>query len=206
MHAEVDRNAGDAAGRGKRDAIVSAAVAEFQAHGFADARMDRIAERAQVSKRTLYKHFEGKEALFRAIVDRMVDSFREARETPFDPGRPLREQLEALGWTEGRLFLDAGFMAQVRMLLAEAARDAGLSAELDARLAACGPFRRFYAGAAAAGALGATDPEAAALQHLGLLKGRLFWPALHAGRAPSREEVEMVVTQAADLLAAAWRS
>jgi TetR/AcrR family transcriptional regulator of autoinduction and epiphytic fitness len=42
----------------KRGQILDAAVAEFQERGFAGASMDRIAERANVSKRTVYNHFD----------------------------------------------------------------------------------------------------------------------------------------------------
>jgi TetR/AcrR family transcriptional regulator of autoinduction and epiphytic fitness len=56
----------------KRAQIIDAAVAEFQELGFAGASMDRIAARAQVSKRTVYRHFDGKEALFRAILELMA--------------------------------------------------------------------------------------------------------------------------------------
>ena len=53
----------------KRQAIVDAAIAEFREHGFEVANMDRIAGRAQVSKRTVYNHFSGKDALFRAVYE-----------------------------------------------------------------------------------------------------------------------------------------
>ncbi len=54
--------------RGTRDAIVAAALDVFTENGFAAARMDEVAARAGVAKGTLYLHFEGKEALFEAIL------------------------------------------------------------------------------------------------------------------------------------------
>ncbi len=42
----------------KRDAIVAAATELFLAHGFGDVSMDAIAAKAEVSKRTVYSHFE----------------------------------------------------------------------------------------------------------------------------------------------------
>ena len=47
----------------KKKQIVQAAIAEFQEKGYAGASMDRISERAQVSKRTVYNHFESKDVL-----------------------------------------------------------------------------------------------------------------------------------------------
>ena len=52
----------------KREDIIQAAVSEFIANGFSATSMDRIAATAQVSKRTVYNHFENKEALFQVIT------------------------------------------------------------------------------------------------------------------------------------------
>lgn len=49
--------------------ILRAATTEFAAHGFAGARIDRIAEAAAVNKERLYAHVGDKLALFRAVVE-----------------------------------------------------------------------------------------------------------------------------------------
>ncbi len=48
--------------------ICAAALAVFAEKGFAAARLDEIAQRAGVSKGTLYLYFKDKEELFRAVV------------------------------------------------------------------------------------------------------------------------------------------
>ncbi|MEU7812433.1 TetR/AcrR family transcriptional regulator [Pseudonocardia sp. NPDC049154] len=50
----------------KQAAILAAATDCFLADGYAGASMDRVAERAGVSKQTVYGHFGGKESLFTA--------------------------------------------------------------------------------------------------------------------------------------------
>ena len=55
-------------------AIVEAARKQFLQHGFAAANMDTIAEVANVSKRTVYKHFQDKQALFGAVVQAMCEN------------------------------------------------------------------------------------------------------------------------------------
>lgn len=50
-------------------AIVAAAREQFLEHGFSESSVDAIADSAGVSKRTVYKHFEDKQALFAAVVD-----------------------------------------------------------------------------------------------------------------------------------------
>ena len=54
--------------RRTRERILSAALKEFAAKGFAGARIDVIARRAAINKRMLYHYFGGKEKLFRAVL------------------------------------------------------------------------------------------------------------------------------------------
>ena len=53
--------------------ILAAALHEFSAKGISGARVDAIAERANVNKRMLYYYFGSKEGLFREILRRRVD-------------------------------------------------------------------------------------------------------------------------------------
>jgi AcrR family transcriptional regulator len=52
----------------KRAAIVAAARQAFLENGYAQASMDRIAESAAVSVKTIYRHFENKDELFSAVM------------------------------------------------------------------------------------------------------------------------------------------
>lgn len=52
--------------------IVNAALELFVAKGFMATRLDEVAQRAGVSKGTLYLYFDNKEALFKAVVETLV--------------------------------------------------------------------------------------------------------------------------------------
>ena len=52
--------------------ILSAALAEFAAAGFAGARVDAIARRAGTNKRMLYHYFGDKDGLFRAVLRKKI--------------------------------------------------------------------------------------------------------------------------------------
>ncbi len=52
--------------------IIEAALACFVAKGFKATRLDEVAQRAGVSKGTLYLYFDNKEALFKAVVETLV--------------------------------------------------------------------------------------------------------------------------------------
>ena len=56
----------------RRTAILAAALDEFSARGFAAARLDDVARRADVAKGTIYLHFKDKEALFQELVRTML--------------------------------------------------------------------------------------------------------------------------------------
>jgi AcrR family transcriptional regulator len=51
--------------------VFEAAAAEFAAHGFAGAKVDRIAGGARVNKAMIYYHFTNKAALYRAVIGDM---------------------------------------------------------------------------------------------------------------------------------------
>jgi TetR/AcrR family transcriptional regulator len=56
--------------RRSQERILAAALAEFSEHGFAGARVDRIARRARINKRMLYCYFGDKNALYRETMRR----------------------------------------------------------------------------------------------------------------------------------------
>lgn len=54
--------------------IIAAAVASFAEQGYAETRLEDVAERAGIAKSTIYLYFENKEALFRATVETRVQA------------------------------------------------------------------------------------------------------------------------------------
>jgi AcrR family transcriptional regulator len=73
-----------------RERILSAALKEFAAKGFAGARVDVIARRASINKRMLYHYFGNKEKLFRAVLRQKVAERRAwASRLPGDPAERL---------------------------------------------------------------------------------------------------------------------
>ena len=56
----------------RRQALLAVALDEFFQKGFAAARMDDIAARANLAKGTLYLYFASKEALFKALIDSLA--------------------------------------------------------------------------------------------------------------------------------------
>jgi AcrR family transcriptional regulator len=84
-----------------REKILDAAEAAFAADGFSGASMKTIAEAAGVATGLLHYHFEGKEGLYAAVIDRragLINAERLARLAEVDRAGPdaVREILAAL--------------------------------------------------------------------------------------------------------------
>jgi TetR/AcrR family transcriptional regulator len=79
-----------------RERILSAALREFAANGFAGARVDAIARRAAINKRMLYHYFGNKEHLFREILRlKMAERQAWAETLSGDPAESLTFWFEA---------------------------------------------------------------------------------------------------------------
>jgi len=73
-----------------REQILSAALKEFSANGFAGARVDVIACRAAINKRMLYHYFGDKAGLFREVLrKKMAQRAAWAASSPDDPAESL---------------------------------------------------------------------------------------------------------------------
>ena len=101
--------------------ILEAALLVFAEKGFAAARMDEIAQRARVSKGTIYLYFESKEAVFRALIQetlaKRVSDFAAVVRDHRGPVAPLlRELLLRLG----HLVATSDFVVLPKMVIAEA--------------------------------------------------------------------------------------
>jgi AcrR family transcriptional regulator len=56
-----------------RAAVLGAARAEFAEHGYVEARVDRIAERAELTRGAVYSNFPSKRALYLAVLTDLVE-------------------------------------------------------------------------------------------------------------------------------------
>ena len=74
-----------------REAIVDASIALVD-EGDLRPTAPRIAERARVSVRSVFQHFDDLETLYAAVADRLVERLGHLRIT-VDPGTPLAERL-----------------------------------------------------------------------------------------------------------------
>lgn len=82
----------------KQEQILQGAMQVFLRDGYAGTSMDRVSAEAGVSKQTIYSHFQDKEGLFKALIERVtIGSFRDifcGQDLHGEPAILLREIAE----------------------------------------------------------------------------------------------------------------
>ena len=119
----------------KRETILNAATASFRDDGYESASMDRIAELAGASKRTVYNHFGSKEALFQAVVGRVFDEAVALKQVAWDPARPLEHQLADFARAKALISQDESSLNLYRVVLGVFIKHPELTQEVMARAA-----------------------------------------------------------------------
>jgi len=105
--------------------ILDAAQRVFLKKGYQGASLDEIAEVAPASKPTIYAHFPGKEALFEAVVARVLEGLTNFE--GFEPkGRTVQDKLASLGSEVVERFIEET-LGITRATIAEAERFPALS-------------------------------------------------------------------------------
>ncbi|NQV83465.1 MAG: TetR/AcrR family transcriptional regulator [Rhodospirillales bacterium] len=185
-------------------AIVLAATGVFLDHGYGAASMDAIAEKAGVSKQTVYSHFGSKEALFGAIIEDICDELLRGQTQPMPPLKPVDgDDLERrlMGMAERFLgtVLTGRAVALFRVVIAESGRFPELAESFyrAGPTAAIENMARLLRDLDQAGTLSVPDPVSSAKLFFALLRGDLYVRCL-LGLAsdPTPAERQAVVNEA----------
>jgi len=104
--------------------IIEAASKLFLSNGFGSVSMDAIAKHANVSKPTLYSHFQDKETLFSEIMNTMCENAggNQVLETLEEETGPPQEVLIDIGRTKLDLVLNWQGLSLARIVFAETMR------------------------------------------------------------------------------------
>lgn len=152
-----------------RARILDTATRHFLAQGYGATSIDAIARDARISKRTFYDRFDGKPALFAAVVHHIIERLRPPQGLPSFGRAGLDEVLRRLAALILRAALAPDALALHRLMVAEAPRFPQLAAALDAEGStqeAIGLIAGVLEREARAGRLELRDPRFAAEQFL----------------------------------------
>jgi TetR/AcrR family transcriptional regulator, mexJK operon transcriptional repressor len=153
-----------------RERIRDAAIELFLQKGYEGVSVDAIARASEVSKPTIYAHFEGKEDLFVSLLEDACERLLAPLVSPADD-RLLSETLHDQAQAYAAAVLRPEVVAMHRLFVAEAGR----FPQLSRRYFQAGPKRAhegladFFRRQIAAGAMRRVDPEVAAAQFAGMV-------------------------------------
>ena len=172
----------------KREEILAIATDLFLKEGYGRASMDQVHARLGGSKRTLYNHFPSKEVLFEAIVSRVSDRVLAALQ-PSLVDTDLGDALNRMGRGYLSALLSPDGLALYRAMVSEAPH----FPELAQTFFENGPGRAshhlavFFQEQQASGNLDIDNPQIAAEQFLGAVRGDIHLAAvLSARKFPKR--------------------
>lgn len=169
----------------KRNAMLDAGIAELAEQGLAGASMESIAARAGVSKRTLYKHFPSRDAVFEAVLARLIERVDPLGKLHYDRQRDFAAQLREIAEHEMQLICDPDFVRLSRILMVECMRSEERSLSLMRHFGDKeNSLFRWFGEAGNAGMLGPLEPRAAANLFVAMLKSSSYWLAVTAWQPP----------------------
>ncbi|MGO9482394.1 MAG: TetR/AcrR family transcriptional regulator [Candidatus Kryptoniota bacterium] len=79
-----------------KQAIVDLAYSKFSQHGFKKVTMDEIAAELAISKKTIYKYFDSKEAILEELVDQRLKRGQAALKALLSESGPVDERMKRL--------------------------------------------------------------------------------------------------------------
>jgi TetR/AcrR family transcriptional regulator of autoinduction and epiphytic fitness len=188
-----------------RSAILDAAADLFLESGYDRTSLARVAERAGVSKATLFKQFPMKSELFEATV--LAAGNTPDGELVDPPPGDFHAGLATLGMAYAELLARPRMVDLIRLVIAESPRFPELRERTFdfGTLPVLAALKHYFRAENAAGNANDDDPDVAAPQFLGMIATVVFWPRLvHAKWSLSDDEVLRVVDEAARTMAARY--
>ncbi|MCG7534782.1 TetR/AcrR family transcriptional regulator [Pseudoalteromonas sp. OOF1S-7] len=185
----------------KQQAILSAAVEEFAQRGLQATTMEAICSAAGVSKRTLYKHYATKEALFDAVVISLIERIQPITTIQFIPNYDFEIQLRHLADSAVSLLADEDYIKLSRIVMIESMRCQAQADRLNHKFSQCeAAMSLWFEEASRAGCLGTFSAPFAAAFFWGALKRLTFWDQAIRWQAPLAEaDLDAFVDQACQL-------
>lgn len=180
----------------KRQALLDAAIDEFTEHGYDHASMDAVAARAEVSKRTLYNHFQSKEGLFAALVDEVARRISLSASIAYRPDEPLGTQLLRYANESRRLMSRPANLRLLRAVLVEHIRHPQrVEPVLEKYWRTEYGFTDWVAAAQRDGRLQG-DPVRLGQVMSSMMKSVIFWPTVLGRGTPSHRETDAAMADA----------
>lgn len=178
--------------------IISAAIDVFAEKGFAAARLDEVAKRAGIAKGTLYRYFDNKNDMFRAVVQEAVAANLQQTEQAASAFQgSIADFVSMLLKRAASRMGDARFGALARMVLAESRTFPDLAAvwheQLAARMLAL--VGNMIAEAQARGEVRPGDPKLYAFSIMGPMVSAILFNEVFSGSNSDMPNLDELAAQ-----------
>lgn len=192
----------------KHNDVLCAAITEFAQKGMVATTMEAIAKRANVSKRTLYKHYSSKDALFDAVVSLLLARIASLCCVAYDAERDVAVQLKYLAQLSVSLSADEDYLRLSKIVIIESMRSQSRAKKLDEQFKNCeAGLQVWFIQAKEAGVLGEYDPRFIAALFFGGIKKLTFWDqAIRWQPALPADELEQFIAQTCLLFSAGLKA
>ena len=187
----------------KQSDILQAAIAEFAKCGVMGTTMEQIAKSAQVSKRTLYKHYANKDELFDEVVCLQLTTINRLKDHPYKIDVPLVEQLKLLAREVIKLTQNDDYLALSRIVIIESMRSKEAADRINTKFKSCEKgLSGWFDYAQDAGVLGGLSAKNAGAMFYGSIKQLTYWErAIRWQPTLSEQELEQLIDQVCDVFA-----
>jgi AcrR family transcriptional regulator len=183
--------------------IISAAIDIFAEKGFAAAKLDDVAKRAGIAKGTLYRYFETKDEMFRAVVQQAIArSLEEAETTAMAFEGSIADLVPMLLNRAANRMGDRRFPAIARMVLAESRTFPDLAAVWHDQLVSrmLGLVAELIAKAQARGEVKSGDPKLYAFSILGPMVSAVLFHEVFGGTSVDLPDIDRLAAQHAETI------
>lgn len=181
--------------------IISAAIDVFAEKGFAAAKLDDVAKRAGIAKGTLYRYFDTKDEMFRAVVQQAIaGSLGETETAAAALQGSISDLVPMLLTRAANRMGDRRFPAIARMVLAESRTFPDLAIfwhdQLVSRMLTL--VGDLIAKAQARGEVKAGDPKLYAFSILGPMVSAVLFHEVLGGTSADLPDIDRLATQHAE--------
>lgn len=173
--------------------IIEAAVLEFMVRGLDSGSMENIANVAEVSKRTLYKYYPTKEAIFDAIIEKLLESVCGSVPAVYSKKEPLEGQLSKIIDHKASLMTSTEYMNISRLVLSEVMKGRKFEQKhLERFYVSELHFIKWIDAAKKDGKITSKQSsELIANQFHSIIKGQLFYPVIFGIKDLSKTDVKL---------------
>lgn len=180
--------------------MIEAAVKEFVARGLESGSMENIAKEAEVSKRTLYKYYPNKEAIFDAIIDKLLAAVCGFTDMAYSKTVSVESQVSKIIDHKAELLTSTEYMNISRLVLSEVMKGRKLNKKhLEQFYESELLFIKWIDAAKKDGKITSKQPSDLISNQLhSIIKGQLFYPAIFGIKDLSKNDVKVAKKIAID--------